>query len=184
MREVPINVYYFCEMINRPKEESPCLMEHIRTLESQNSLARGRYIQETLKKLQINSVMQNRRVPRIENIIVDFSPGTEKKRLIITAHYDVVKGSPGANDNASGVSVLLGLCRELKGIQAPVKVVFFDREEAWFRTPVLRLGLLGSLYFKREHPAVSAAGMNRRKFWVGRPDALCLAQGNSLRIYN
>ena len=147
MREVLINVYYFCEMINRPKEELPCLMEHIRTLENQNSLARGRYIQETLKKLQINSVMQNRRVPRIENIIVDFSPSTEKKRLIITAHYDVVKGSPGANDNASGVSVLLGLCRELRGIQAPVKVVFFDREEAWFRTPILRLGLLGSLYY-------------------------------------
>ncbi|MDP2931561.1 MAG: M28 family peptidase, partial [Chloroflexota bacterium] len=46
-----------------------------------------------------------------------------------------------------GVAVLLGLCREIKRIQAPVRVVFFDREEAWFRTPLLRLGLLGSLYY-------------------------------------
>ena len=122
-------------------------MEHIRTLENQNSLARGQYIQETLKQFKINSAIQKRRFPRIQNIIVDFSPGSEKKRLIITAHYDVVKGSPGANDNASGVSVLLGLCQELNGIRAPIKIVFFDREEAWFRTPILRLGLLGSLYY-------------------------------------
>ena len=122
-------------------------MEHIRTLENQNSLARGQYIQETLKQFNINSAIQKRRFPRIQNIIVDFSPSAEKKRLIIAAHYDVVKGSPGANDNASGVSVLLGLCQELNGIQAPIKIVFFDREEAWLRTPILRLGLRGSLYY-------------------------------------
>ncbi len=58
-----------------------------------------------------------------------------------------MKSTPGANDNASGVSVLLGLCHELKNIRIPVRIVFFDREEAWLRTPVLRLGLLGSLCY-------------------------------------
>jgi hypothetical protein len=128
-------------------EESLRLMAHIKALENQNSSARGQYIQETLKKFEIKSVTQNCHVPRIKNIIVDFSPGLEKKRLIFSAHYDVVKGSPGANDDASGVSVLLGLCQDLWAIKAPVKIIFFDREEAWFRTPALRLGLLGSLCY-------------------------------------
>jgi len=133
------------KMSNR--DESTCLMEHIKALENQNSSARGQYIQETLKRFRIKSVIQNCHVPRIKNIIVDFSPSFENKRLIISAHYDVVKGSPGANDDASGVSVLLGLCQELRAVKAPVKIVFFDREEAWLRTPILRLGLLGSLCY-------------------------------------
>jgi len=133
------------KMSNR--DESTCLMEHIKALENQNSSARGQYIQETLKRFRIKSVIQNCHVPRIKNIIVDFSPSFENKRLIISAHYDVVKGSPGANDDASGVSVLLGLCQEFRAVKAPVKIVFFDREEAWLRTPILRLGLLGSLCY-------------------------------------
>ena len=35
----------------------------------------------------------------------------------------------------------------LQPAEAPVKIVFFDREEAWLRTPILRLGLLGSLCY-------------------------------------
>jgi len=133
------------KMSNR--EESACLMSHIKALENQDSSARGQYIQETLKGLELKSVIQNCNFLQVKNIIVDFSPGSENKHLIFSAHYDVVKGSPGANDNASGVAVLLGLCQELTGIKAPVKIVFFDREEAWIRTPVLRLGLLGSLCY-------------------------------------
>ena len=99
-------------------------MEHIKALENQNSSARGQYIQEILKRFRIKSVIQNCHVPRIKNIIVDFSPSLENKRLIISAHYDVVKGSHGANDDASGVSVLLGLCQEFRAVKAPVKIVF------------------------------------------------------------
>lgn len=67
--------------------------------------------------------------------------------MLFSAHYDAAKGSPGANDNASGVAILLGLCREIKHIETPIRVVFFDREEAWFRTLIIRLGLLGSVYY-------------------------------------
>ena len=45
------------------------------------------------------------------------------------------------------MAVLLGLCRELQESPAPVRVIFFDREEAWLKTPFLRLGLLGSLCY-------------------------------------
>ena len=123
------------------------MIEHVRTLENKNSLARGRHVQAALEALGIEATIQECRHPQIKNIIVDFSLNPEEKQLLFSAHYDVVKGSPAANDNASGVAVLLGLCQELKHVRAPVRVVFFDREEAWLRTPVLRLGLLGSLYY-------------------------------------
>ncbi|MBI2859605.1 MAG: M28 family peptidase [Chloroflexi bacterium] len=122
-------------------------MEHVRALEGKDSVARGWQVQAALQALGIKATVQERRHPQIKNIIVDFSANSEEKRLLFSAHYDAVKGSPAANDNASSVAVLLGLCRELRDVRAAVRVIFFDREEAWVRTPFLRLGLLGSLYY-------------------------------------
>ena len=123
------------------------MIEYVRILENRGNRLRGQEVVAALKALGIEPTFQECRWPRIRNIIVDFSPDPEAKRLLFSAHYDAVKGSPGANDNASGVAVLLGLCNELRYIRAPVRVVFFDREEAWLQTPILRLGLLGSLYY-------------------------------------
>lgn len=122
-------------------------MEHVRALENKNSLARGQQVQAALEALGLEATIQECHRLGIKNIIVDFSPSSQEKRLLFTAHYDVLRGSPGANDNASGVAVLLGLCHELRHRLAPVRIVFFDREEPWLRTPILRLGLLGSLYY-------------------------------------
>jgi len=57
-----------------------------------------------------------------------------KKRLppiVIGAHYDTVPGSPGADDNASGVAVLLELARDIASapLKYPVQLVAFDMEE-------------------------------------------------------
>jgi hypothetical protein len=133
-------------MVIRGKEESLSLIEYVRMLENRDSLARGNQVQAVLDAMNVETTIQKCHRPQIKNIIADFSPDSEKK-LLFSAHYDVVKGTPGANDNASGVAVLLGLCQKLKDTRAPVRVVFFDREEAWLRTPILRLGLLGSLYY-------------------------------------
>ena len=147
MRSGSYNGYNFSKMINQAKDESLCLIEHVRALENINNSARGKHILTTLKAMGLKTMVQEQRGLKIKNIMVDFSDDSKKKRLLISAHYDVVRGSPGANDNASGVSVLLGLCQELKNTKSAVKIVFFDREEAWLRTPILRLGLLGSLYY-------------------------------------
>lgn len=61
--------------------------------------------------------------------------------LLVGAHFDTVPGSPGANDNATGVAAVLAVARYLADAPcraAPVTVVFFDEEE---------LGLLGSRAF-------------------------------------
>ena len=45
--------------------------------------------------------------------------------IVVGAHYDTVPGSPGADDNASGVAVLI----ELAAMKMPVRLVAFANEE-------------------------------------------------------
>jgi Zn-dependent M28 family amino/carboxypeptidase len=54
--------------------------------------------------------------------------------LLIGAHYDSVRGSPGANDNASGVAAMLELSRLFAAVQPTVTVRFvaFANEEPPF----------------------------------------------------
>ncbi|HYN19732.1 MAG TPA: M28 family peptidase [Thermoanaerobaculia bacterium] len=60
----------------------------------------------------------------------DFESSRDR-HLLIGAHYDTVLGSPGANDNASGVAVLLEVARTLDARPAPLPVIFvaFGGEE-------------------------------------------------------
>jgi aminopeptidase YwaD len=57
--------------------------------------------------------------------------------LIVSAHYDTVAGTAGADDNGSGMVVLLELARRLAGRPMPseLRLVWFDAEEP---------GLIGS----------------------------------------
>jgi len=63
------------------------------------------------------------------NLAVDL--GTGERLLILIAHHDAVPGSPGANDNASSVAVLLALARRL--LRDPpsirVRLLFTGSEE-------------------------------------------------------
>jgi hypothetical protein len=121
------------------------LLEYVKALENQTNQARGQQVLSILKSFGITPSIQENRLLKIRNIVVDFAPQPGRKTLLFSAHYDAVKGSPGANDNASGVAVLLGLCRQLKDARIPFGVIFFDREEAWLRTPFIKLGIMGSL---------------------------------------
>lgn len=70
--------------------------------------------------------------PEVANIVVEFT-GTERpdETIVIGAHYDTATGSPGANDNASGVAVLLATAKRLQDrpIDRTVRLVFFVNEE-------------------------------------------------------
>ncbi|MGK7918114.1 MAG: M28 family peptidase [Prochloraceae cyanobacterium] len=64
--------------------------------------------------------------------LVDQSSALKSKPLIlIGAHYDAVPGTPGADDNATGVAVLLELAREFAAnpLPYPLQLVAFDLEE-------------------------------------------------------
>src|SRR3989304_5384000 len=133
--------------MSRGRRSGVGLMDYVRALENRDNPARRQRVLAILKELGIEPVVQESRLLRVSNIVVDLPPGTRARRLLFSAHYDAVRGSPGANDNASGVAVLLGLCHEIKDGRVPTRAVFFDREEAWLRIPLLRTGLLGSFHY-------------------------------------
>ncbi|MGL5060545.1 MAG: M28 family peptidase, partial [Microcoleus sp.] len=58
----------------------------------------------------------------------------ENLPIIIGAHYDSVPGTPGADDNATGVAVLLELAAEFasKPVKYPLQLVAFDLEETGY----------------------------------------------------
>ncbi|HHP7246111.1 MAG TPA: M28 family peptidase [Elainellaceae cyanobacterium] len=80
-------------------------------------------------------------------------PGTDPNAgaILVGAHYDSVERSPGIDDNATGVAVVLEVARLLGAIPTPhpLKVVLFDLEEA---------GLLGSKAFVSEMEVESIDG--------------------------
>ena len=53
----------------------------------------------------------------------------ETPSIVVGAHYDSVEGTPGANDNASGVAALIELAWLLGPRALPVRLVAFANEE-------------------------------------------------------
>jgi hypothetical protein len=89
----------------------------------------------------------------VENI-VGILPGRDRAApaLAIMAHYDSVPASPGAADDAAGVSAALEIMRILKADGMPARDVILlitDGEEA---------GLLGARGFFAEHPLARHTG--------------------------
>jgi hypothetical protein len=150
------------------------MLEYVKALENKDNRDRGRQVLAILEDLGLKAAVQVLHRPEIKNIEVDFTSAQAKKHLLFSAHYDAVEDSPGANDNASGVAVLLELCRTLKGKDAPVKVVFFDSEEAWFRSRWLKLGLLGSAYYVLTHTLSDIAAVYNLE---------CCGKGDNLVVW-
>ena len=69
----------------------------------------------------------------VSNIYVEL-PGKSDEYVIIGAHYDTVPGSPGANDNTSGVAALLELARTHYGDKPnpTIRFIAFVNEEPPF----------------------------------------------------
>ena len=68
-----------------------------------------------------------------ENVIATTPPDPDSSAapLILAAHYDTVSGSPGADDNASALAVLLDVARQVVNarLQRPVRFIAFCLEE-------------------------------------------------------
>jgi Zn-dependent M28 family amino/carboxypeptidase len=68
----------------------------------------------------------------VEAVLAGHGPGDAS--IVVGAHYDSVVGSPGANDNASGVATLVELARTLRSTSPAlgVRFVAFANEEPPF----------------------------------------------------
>ena len=74
--------------------------------------------------------------------------GARPEIVLVGAHYDSVLGSPGANDNASGVAALLALARRFagKGSGQTLRFVAFVNEEP----PYFQTEEMGSLVYAKQ----------------------------------
>lgn len=83
------------------------------------------------------------------NLIADTAGPADKGSMLIGAHYDSAAGSPGADDNASGVAVMLEAARIISGIRLNKRVRFtaFTLEEP---QPHSLQILTGSKHFSEE----------------------------------
>jgi len=83
------------------------------------------------------------------NIIGRAGAASNGPLIILGAHFDSVEGSPGADDNASGVVVLLEAAKILSGLRprSPVLFCAFNLEE---------LNMIGSTHFAKKLKAAGA----------------------------
>lgn len=76
-------------------------------------------------------------------------PGNERPEeiLLLGAHYDSVRGSPGANDNASGVAALIEISRLIRHADPgrTVRFIAFTNEEP----PFFYMRKMGSLIYAK-----------------------------------
>jgi Zn-dependent M28 family amino/carboxypeptidase len=86
-----------------------------------------------------------------ENFSVDIGSGD--RVLVLIAHHDAVPGSPGANDNAVAVGILLSLLERIEGAVPPglrVRLLFTAAEELFY---------LGARAYVRDNPIEDIVGV-------------------------
>lgn len=109
------------------------------------------YIRQTLEDMGYIPVLQDVHYKGrvFTNIVVTMPGRTQSDEIIVVgAHYDTVFGTPGADDNASAVAVLLELCRMARKLSPDrtLQFVFFTLEEP----PVFGSPYMGSRVFARQ----------------------------------
>jgi Zn-dependent M28 family amino/carboxypeptidase len=85
------------------------------------------------------------RVENIEAVLAGTTRASEA--LVVGAHYDTVRGCPGANDNGTGVAAVLELARRFAGHPRPRSIrfaAFVNEEPPWFLGPAM-----GSVVYAR-----------------------------------
>jgi hypothetical protein len=114
----------------------------------------ARYIETTLESYGYAVGRQSFAVHGrpVRNIDATIEPATERSDpdvVVVGAHYDSVSGSPGANDNATGVAAVLELARLLADRNGRsgrrIRLVLFVNEEP----PYFRTEAMGSLQYAR-----------------------------------
>jgi Zn-dependent M28 family amino/carboxypeptidase len=78
--------------------------------------------------------VSGRRFTNIEVLVPSRAGATERGCIVVGAHYDTVPGTPGADDNSTGVAALLELARQLvhERSERSLRLVFFPNEEPPF----------------------------------------------------
>lgn len=113
------------------------------TIRYQALLEASNYIGEHFRKLGLpvreESYLADGK--QVANVVAELKGTHHPEEIVVVgAHYDSPPGSPGANDNASGVAALLelaSLLRESKPARTIRFIAFVNEEPPWFQTKLM-----------------------------------------------
>lgn len=144
----------------------------------------GTPLLEQAQKTNVQATLTVKAQPNAlgRNVIAHL-PNVTQPKLIIGGHFDSVENSPGANDNASGTAVVLGIARSLSKSPEANQIWFmgFDGEEDGLKgseafvdraTPQFLSGLKAMLNF-------DMVGINDRLLLDGSGTMSAIAQSVS-----
>ncbi|MGD6796069.1 M20/M25/M40 family metallo-hydrolase [Metabacillus indicus] len=122
-----------------------------RVMGTSGETAAKTYVQEQFKRMGYKPAEQSFTFTRkgknysSANVLA-YKQGKSNKQIIVGAHYDSVATGKGADDNASGVGVMLEVAEVLKKTKTPYSIVFvaFGAEEG---------GLNGSNHYAKQMTA-------------------------------
>ncbi len=79
----------------------------------------------------VRFTMDAKRIPTRAEQVIARKPGTGEGRIIVSAHIDTARETPGALDNGTGVACLLGLAEELasRSTRHTIEIVPFNGED-------------------------------------------------------
>ena len=114
-------------------------------------LKAAQYIEDTFKGFgyQVHSQEYGVEGRKVRNLIGEIPGSTRPGEIVVIgAHYDTVPDCPGADDNTSGVAVLLELARLLKDSHPArtIRLIAFVNEEP----PYFQTENMGSLVYARQ----------------------------------
>src|SRR5690606_30288135 len=120
---------------------------------------------------KVHLKIEARRFPHQSANLVARHRGAGKRKLVIGAHYDTAPGSQGADDNASGLSLLLHLASVLHGGLGDwdVDFVAFGAEE--YGGPGYGLGGYEYYHAHRDEPLEAMICLDGLGTYLGRPEA-------------
>ena len=100
--------------------------------------------------------------------------GRSEELVVVGAHYDSAHGSPGANDNGTGVVALLELARRLRGSspERTLALVFFVNEEPpYFSTERMGSRVWANEARQRGAAIVGAVSLETMGFFTEAPSS-------------
>ena len=134
------------------KERLRQIVEHLSGTIGERNLVRHKRLNDAAdyvqKQFEASGYVVKRQTFQVEgldchNLIVEIQGTTQPDEIILVgAHYDSVQGSPGANDNGSGVAALLVMAEELKELRPKktLRFVAFTNEEPPYFQQADRMG--------------------------------------------
>ena len=101
------------------------------------------------------------------------APASDPEVIVVGAHYDSARGTPGANDNASGVAAVLELARLLRGLDSNGKrirlVLFVNEEPPYFKTPDMGSYRYAKLLAQRREPVIGMISLETLGCFLDEP---------------